>query len=329
MRLPVTMAISDYDHVRDLTSGKVSVGGIDLLALDLTVEEIFHRFSTYREWDVSELSFAKYVALRSRGDDSVTAIPVFPSRVCRHSAIYVRRDHGLDGPAALRGRRVGVPEWAQTAGVYARGLLAEDYGLGIEEVHWVQAGVNQAGRVEHASLRPVAGLTIERVGDRALVDMLLAGDLDAVISAHPPHGFGDGSEDIVRLVSDTRRVEEDYVRRTGIFPIMHVIAIKSELLDGRRWVVMNLYKAFEEAKQRSIERAMDWTASRFPLPWLPEYLVASRAAFAGQDPFPYGIEPNRTTLEAFLRWSYDQGVADRKLTPEELFAPEASSVFRV
>jgi 4,5-dihydroxyphthalate decarboxylase len=327
--VPVTLAISDYDHVRDLASGKVGVEGADLLVLTLSVEEIFHRFVTYREWDVSELSFAKYVSMRSHGDESLTAIPVFPSRVCRHSAIYITRGGKVTDPRDLGGRRVGVPEWSQTAGVYARGMLGEEYGLAINEVHWVQAGVNEPGRTEHVTAQPREGVEIERVSDRSLTEMLVAGDLDAIISARPPRAFTVGTGQITRLFEDSRTVEEDYVRRTGIFPIMHVVAITEQALKDRRWLAMNLFTAFEEARQHSLDRAMDWTAARFPLPWIPEYVVAAREAFGGADPFPYGIEANRTSIEAFLRYCYDQGVAERKLTAEELFTPEVGSSFRV
>jgi 4,5-dihydroxyphthalate decarboxylase len=329
VRVPVTMAVSDYDHVRDLASGKVTVEGADLVVLVLSVEEIFHRFLTYREWDVSELSFAKYVAMRSQDDPSLTGIPVFPSRVCRHSAIYVSRGGKVRDPGDLSGRRVGVPEWSQTAGVYVRGMLGDEYGLAINQVRWVQAGVNEAGRTEHVAPRVPQEVELERVSDRSLTEMLLAGDLDAIISARPPRAFTAGHGDITRLFEDSRTVEEDYVQRTGIFPIMHVVAITASALEGRRWLAMNLYTAFEQARQRSLDRAMDWTAARFPLPWIPEYLIEARKAFGGADPFPYGIEANRASIEAFLRYCHDQGVAERKLTVEELFAPEVGTSFRV
>jgi len=185
MTLPLTMAMSGYDHVRDLTTGATQVEGVELTTLTLPVEEIFYRFLRYREWHVSELSFAKYIALRAAGDDSIRAIPVFPSRVCRHSSIFVRPD-GPREPAQLAGARIGVPEWAQTAAVYTRSLLVHEWGIPLRDVHWVQAGVNEPGRHEKVALNLPEGVALSQEPDRSLDEMLQAGDLDAVFSAHPP-----------------------------------------------------------------------------------------------------------------------------------------------
>lgn len=327
-KVPLTLAISDYDHVRDLTSGAVEPEGIELTRLQLPVEEIFFRFTRFREWDVSEMSMAKYVSLVSQGDRTLAAIPVFPSRVFRHSSIYVRRAAGVGKPEDLAGRRVGIPEWAQTAGIYARGFLVRQYGLALDTIDWYQAGVNQAGRIEKVALKLPPGVRITPVPDRTLGDMLLAGDLDAVVTAHPPVAWTRGHPEIVRLFSDPRAVEEAYWRATGIFPIMHTVAIRRDVLDAHRWVAMNLYRAFEEAKRRSLARALDVTASRFPVPWIADHAASARARF-GEDFWPYGVEPNRTTLEAFLGFAHEQGVCHRRLSPDELFPDEVRSVFRV
>src|SRR3981081_2273642 len=207
------MAISRYDHVRDLTSGTVRAEGIDLTTLNLPVEEIFYRFLHHREWHVSELSLAKYVALRAAGDESICAIPVFPSRVCRHSSIFVRPD-GPRQPAQLAGARIGVPEWAQTASVYTRSLLMHEWGVPLTDVHWVQAGVNQPGRREKVELHLPPGVTLSSVTDRSLDEMLHAGDLDAVFPAPPPASFERGDPGIVRLFADHEPGErEDGARR--------------------------------------------------------------------------------------------------------------------
>src|SRR5258708_6743255 len=185
-RLMLTIAISDYDHVRDFATGVVRADGIDARFLTLTIEEIFFRFTKFREWDVSEMSMGKYVALRSQDDASLTAIPVFPSRVFRHSSIYVRRDGAVRVPADLKGRRVGLPEWAQTAAVYSRGALMHQYGLTLQDIDWYQAGVNQPGRAEKVKLNLPAGTRLTARPDTTLDAMLLAGELDAVLTAHPP-----------------------------------------------------------------------------------------------------------------------------------------------
>ncbi len=327
-KVHLTLAISDYDHVRDLTCGEVEAEGIELTRLNLPVEEIFYRFIRFREWDVSELSMAKYVALRSQDADWLAAIPVFPSRVFRHSAIYVRRNGRTSRPEDLKGKRVGIPEWSQTAGIYVRGFLMNQYGLRLQDIDWYQAGVNQAGREEKVELKLPDGVRITRVMDTTLDAMLREGKLDAIITAHPPDSFKQNHPDIVRLFPDARRVEEAYWRETGIFPIMHTVAIRQDVLLRHPWIAMNLFKAFEEAKRRSLARTTEITASRFPIPWGPEYAARSRKLF-GEDCWPYGIEPNRRTLEAFLQFAYEQGVCHRPLTCEDLFVEEVRSAFKI
>ncbi|HKF73867.1 MAG TPA: hypothetical protein VKB68_19095 [Stellaceae bacterium] len=327
-QLPLTLAISEYDHVRDLVSGRVKPEGIELRALVLPIEEIFYRFTLHREWDVSEMSMGKYVSLRSQGDTSLTAIPVFPSRMFRHSSIYVRRDGPVQAPADLRGRRVGIPEWAQTAAIYSRGLLAHQYGLDLAEIAWVQAGVNEPGRTEKVALKLPAGVTVERPAEKTLDRMLLAGEVDAVLTAHPPAAFEAGDSRVRRLFEDFMPVELAYWRETQIFPIMHCIAIQTRVLEAHSWAAMNLITAFETAKRRSVARAFEATASRFPIPWSHERASFAASLFGG-DCWPYGIERNRVTLEAFLQYAHEQGVCHRLLTPEELFPPEVASSFKV
>jgi len=324
----LTLAVNEYDHVRDLVCGSVPVEGVALTCLHLPVEEIFFRFTRFREWDVSELSLAKYCALRASGDDSLVAIPVFTSRAFRHSAIFVRSDGPVDDPAELAGGRIGVPEWTQTATVYARGLLAHDYGVGLRETTWVQAGTNEVGRSEGVSLSLPDGVTVQAVPHRTLNEMLLAGDLDAVIAAHPPTDFKRGTGEIVRLFSDYRAVEEESYARTGVFPIMHVVALRAEVHERHPWVAMNLYKAFAAAKQRSLERVLEVNAPFLPVPWGPAHARSVQGTF-GEDPWPYGVEPNRTTLDAFLEWAHEQGVCARRLTPDELFVPEVQHAFKI
>jgi 4,5-dihydroxyphthalate decarboxylase len=326
--LSLTLAMNDYDHVRDLVAGRVPVEGVDLTCLTLSVEEIFYRFTAFREWDVSELSLAKYTSLVGGGDRSLTAIPVFPSRVFRHAAIYVRTDGPVREAVDLRGRRVGVPEWIQTAGVYARGILQDAYGVGLPDVEWVQGGVNQAGREELAPPKLPPGVSIRPEQQRTLQDMLVDGELDAVISARPPQRFLDGDTRIRRLFDDARTVEEAHYRETGVFPIMHTVAMRTEVFDAHPWVAANLLTAFTAAKERSLERLRDVNTSRLPVPWSHD-LHRQAAELLGPDPWPYGIEPNRPTLEAFLRWAHEQGVSERALAPEDLFPPSVQRAFRV
>jgi 4,5-dihydroxyphthalate decarboxylase len=327
-RLALACAVSDYDHVRDLMEGRVRAEGIELIPIRFAVEEIFFRFVKFREWEVSEVSLAKYVSLRSQGDDSLVAIPVFPSRVFRHSSIYVRADGPVRRPEDLAGRKVGVPEWAQTAAVYSRGALRHQFGLDLNAIHWVQAGVNQPGRVEKVALALPEGLGLTRRPDRSLDAMLLDGELDAVLSAHPPASFLAGDPRMVRLFPDAQPVEEAFLDATGVFPIMHTVAIRREVMDRFPWVAGNLLTAFEAAKRNAVARNAEMTASRLPFAWAQQ--AASRMADRmGGDPWPYGIEPNRTTLDTFCAWAHEQGVAHRRLQPEDLFPPEVRQAFRI
>jgi 4,5-dihydroxyphthalate decarboxylase len=325
-RLRLTLAIGDYDHTRDVALGAVRPDGIELIHLALPVEEIFFRFTKFREWDVSEMSFGKVVALASQDDHGLVPLPVFPSRVFRLSSIYVRGDGPVRSPGDLAGKRIGVPEWAQTAAIYTRGYLAHELGLALADIEWVQAGLNEAGRVEKVALKLPPGIRLRPVRDATLDDMLLGGELDAVLSARPPRGFAEGR--ITRLYPDYREPEEAYFRKTGVFPIMHVVALRRDVFERDPWVAMNLFKAFEEAKRRSLARLADVTASHAPLAWIGDYSARIQRLF-GDDPWPYGAEANRPTLEAFLEFAFEQGVCHRRLAVDELFPAELATSYRV
>jgi 4,5-dihydroxyphthalate decarboxylase len=327
-KLKLTLASSDYDHVRDFTEGDVEAGGIEINFLRLPVEEMFFRFLEFGEFDVSEVSSSLYTSGVSQGDDRFVAIPVFPSRVFRQSSLYVRPDSPLKTAGDLVGKRCGIPEWGQSAAVYTRGWLQHDIGIALADIDWVQAGVNQPGRVEKVDLNLPEGVKIERHSDSTLSEMLLAGDVDVLMTAHAPQLFEDGSPEIVRLFPNYREVEEAYYKKSGIRPIMHFYAIKREVFEAHPWVARNLYKAFEEAKNRSLRRTLEITASRLPFSWCTDEAEKARALF-GDDFMPYGIEPNRTTLEAFLQYSWEHGLSHRPLKPEDLFPEEFSAEFKI
>ena len=326
--VPLTLAISRYDHVEDLATGRIVPEGIRLTCLTLPIEEIFFRFLKHREWDVSELSFGKYASLISQGDDSLTAIPVFPSRIFRHSSVYIRRDGSVRSPQDLAGKRIGLPEWAQTAAVYSRGFMAHQYGIDLTGIDWMQAGVNEPGRAEKVALNLPPGLRLTPAPTKSLSRMLVEGELDAVLSAHAPECFEDGNPNVTRLFEDYMAVEAEYYRATGIFPIMHVVALKRALVEAQPWIAMSLLTAFEEAKRRSVARALEVTAPRFPIPWCFEHARRAQELF-GEDHWPYGVDGNRTTLEAFLQYAHEQGVCHRRLTPEDLFPHHVLSRVRI
>jgi 4,5-dihydroxyphthalate decarboxylase len=315
MNLPLSLAINPYDHVRDLRPQ-----GIDLVTLELPIEEIFFRFTKFREWDVSEMSFGKVISMMSEERPEIIALPVFLSRVFRHSAIYLGKNSNLRTPKDLEGRRVGIPEWAQTAGLYVRGLLQHEYGVDLARINWYQAGLREPGRVEKVELKLPRGLRISALPDRTLLDLLVRGELDAVISAR--------ALDAPRLFEDYRAAEAAYWKKTRIFPIMHVLVLRREVYERDRWIAMNLLKAFEEAKRASLARVSEFGLSHLPLPWVPDHVRQWREV-AGEDFWPYGVAPNRPTLEAFLQYGFEQGVCRRRLSVEELFAPETLQSFKI
>ena len=326
--VPLSMAISNYDHVADLLNNRVRIEGVDLTSMELPIEEVFFRMFSFGEWDVSEFSMAKYVSLVGTRTHPFRAIPVFPSRVFRQSALYVAADSSIRTPQDLAGRRVGIPEWAQTAGVYARAFLQHQCGVNLADVHWVQSGVNQAGRTEKVEISLPVGVKIEVAHDRSLNEMLLAGDLDAIISAREPAAFLARDPRIARLWPDYRAIEEDYYRQTSVFPIMHVIVIKNETLDRHPWIAMNLFRAFEESKTNSLRRLSSIVNSRIAIPWSHDAYDRAQKVL-GDNFWPYGIDANRTTLDAFLQFCNEQGVTQRRVTIEELFPAEVSKFFKV
>jgi 4,5-dihydroxyphthalate decarboxylase len=326
--LHLTLAVCDYEHVREIAQGLVRADGITLTPLIFpSIEEITFRFTRGLEWDVSELSFGKYISLTSQGAAAMVAIPVFPSRVHRHSAIYVRADRGIRTPKDLEGRAVGIPEWAQTAGIYVRGFLAEEYGVDLAEIRWLQAGVSEPGRAEKVALKLPAGIRYQARPETSLSAMLSSGEIDAVISARAPDGFAPGGA-VVRLFPDYRAEEERFCKKTGIFPIMHLITIRRAVFEQHPWVAMNLYKMFDAAKRRCLDRLRDFTCARIPLPWAAA-IADEIAASYGPDPYPYGIEASRPTIEAFCRYAHDQGVTHRRMSMDDLFPREVRATARV
>jgi 4,5-dihydroxyphthalate decarboxylase len=309
----LSIATTDYDHFRDFRLGTVRAQGIEHVWSVLGHHEVFARFTANREWDVAELSIAKFAAQVTRDDPDIVGLPVVCSRVFRFGAFYVNRASGIESAQDLRGKRVGSPEWAHSAAVYMRGWLHNEVGVKLDEVEWFQAGANAPGREEKVELSIPDGVRRPRVRDRSLSDLVAAGDIDCALIARPPTCFLQGHPDVVRLYPDFETRELDYYRRTGVWPIMHIIAMRRQLLDANPWVARNLYNAFLESKDRSVQRLLDPAVSRYPLPWLPAYGKRMADLFGG-DPFPYGIEPNRPTLTQLLTYAHQ-----RLATPEQVF----------
>jgi 4,5-dihydroxyphthalate decarboxylase len=318
-KLRLTLACWDYDRTRPLKDGVVRPEGVELNVVNAPVQEIFHRMARFREFDVSEFSCSTYTVLRGRGEPFI-AIPVFPSRVFRHSAIFVNTGAGIKAPADLRGKRVGVEKYHMTAAVWIRGILEDEYGVAPKDVLWYEGG--EGARVKEVDIQLPPAIRLTPVpGDRSLGDMLDKGELDALIGARRPAPFTAGSPRVRRLFPNFREVERAYYQKTGFFPIMHTVMIREELARENAWLPRSLYQAFLEAKRIAYQKLAETGVLAYALPGLMAEAEESRALM-GDDPFPYGVEKNRKTLETLTRYTFGQGLAPRQLKMEEMF-PES------
>ncbi|MER5276481.1 hypothetical protein ABT025_12075 [Streptomyces sp. NPDC002809] len=312
----VRVGFADYDHTRDLWNGRVTSPDVTLrCTVPDRAGEVFRRFAD-GEWDAAEVSLAQVTERIGAGDDSLVLLPVFLARAFRHGAIWVGAGFPED-PAELAGKRIGITNWSQTSGIFVRGLLASRYGIRLEDIRWFQGGLNTPGATARTPQRgafditPVPGPTLDA--------MLADGRLDAVISSRPPASFKGRNSPVKRLFAKWTFEEMSYVEATGIYPIMHALAVRREFLRQRPQVADALVRVFTEAKDRAVARATQVSVSMYPLPWTTSN--ANRTMkFLGADVWPYGVESSRPTLEEFLDYAAQQGITPRRLGVEELFA---------
>jgi 4,5-dihydroxyphthalate decarboxylase len=328
-KLRLTLACWNYDRTRALADGTVEPDGIELAYLDLPVEETFFRMLRYREFDAAEMSLSSYAVSLFSAERPFIAIPVFPSRIFRHAAIFVNEAAGIADPKDLAGKRVGNPEYQMTAPVWIRGILADHYGVPVDSVTYLTGGEEEPNRSEKLKLDLPPNIRIEPIGPRQTLSRMLAeGDIDALYTARTPSSFRDGSGRVRRLFENYRQVEQDYYRATCIFPIMHTVVIRRELYEANRWVARSLFKAFCEAQRLTYRDLAETAAQKAMLPWAHADHEEARTMM-GDDYWPYGLERNRETLATFLRYSFEQGLSKRRLAPEELFAPETLESFKI
>jgi 4,5-dihydroxyphthalate decarboxylase len=316
--LKVSLATSFYDRTAPLHDGRVNIEGCETNRLLIDVPgEIFHRAFMFEEFDIAELSLSSHMLTTSRGDANYIAVPVFPSRKFRHSTIYIRTDRNIRRPEDLRGKTIGLPEYQQTANVWVRGILEDEYGVDIRSVRWRTGGRDEPGRQERTEIHLPRDIDWQTIPpDRTLSDMLEKGELDAIISPLPPACFArkDRCALVDRLFPDYPAAELEYFKRTRIFPIMHLIGIRRSLAEANPWLPVNVFKAFLKAK------ALINLHNSTILPWASaEYERMQK--LLGEDYWSYYLEPNRHVLEAFARYALNQGLVDRLVAPEELFAP--------
>ncbi len=327
--LRLVFAGGDYDRTRPLADGTVRPEGIDLTYLPLPVEEVFFRMSHYQDFDVAEAGLTTYIIRVAQGTSPVVAIPAFPSRSFRHGCIFVHARAGIREPTDLRGKRVGVPTYTMAAAVWIRALLEHEYGVPPSELDWYQGGLTQPGRQELVRLELPPGVRLRVLGpDQTLDAMLAAGELDALVTARIPPCFERGDAPVQRLFPDFRTVEQAYYRKTGLFPIMHCVVLKRSLYEAHPWVAPTLLKALDAAKREAYETMYDHSALRYGLPWLVAELEETRRLM-GPDPWPYGVEPNRAVLDAACQYIHEQGLTRRRVSVDELFAPNTLSGYHI
>lgn len=310
-RVRVVLAVGDYDLTRPLIDGTVRPRGVDLVPMVYPSPQRHWRMIRHREFDAAELSLSSYVVGRSRGRDDLVALPAFPHRRFRHGYVFLPASSTAAGPADLAGQRIGLRSWKTTAGVWLRGILAEHHGLPVDGVRWV------AQDQEETTL-DLPGIDLERVpADRTVTDMCARGELAALIYPELPSQLGTG---IRRLFADPKRAEQDHFRATGIFPIMHTVAVRTELTDRWPWLARSLYEAFDEARRLALARLGD--PRTVSVAWLAAQQEEERAVL-GPDVWRYGLtDANRNTLEVFLGYARAQGLAaPGPLTPADLFDP--------
>ena len=328
--ITLDLGCGDYDIVRPLKDGRVRAEGMEINFITINrPPEVHWRMGVHSEFDAAEMSFGSFVAGMARGDFPFVGIPAFVYRKFRHSCAYVNVAAGINRPEDLKGKRVGVPEWQMTATVWLRGFIQDDFAVRPRDLHWLTGGLESSERKEKVSLTLPPEIKIENISaGKNLSDMLVAGEVDALLTAQVPAPYVKRAPQVKRLFANPRQAETEHFRRTGIFPIMHVMVIREEFYRRHPWVAQSLYKALLESKNHCIEAIYRNDAIHSALPWTGQHADEIRELM-GKDFWPYGVEANRHALETFLRYSAEQGLTANKLTVEELFSKETQETFHV
>ena len=320
--MKLSLATWDHDRCMPLHDGRVSVPGATLESHILPTGKLFPIAVQEARFDITELSISSYILQVSRGDCAYTAIPAFVSRAFRHSGFYARAGTGINSLSDLSGKRVGVPEYQMTAALWMRGLMSDEYGVDPAKIHWRTGALDAGVRHERLALDLPEGMVVEPINDgETLQNLLLAGEIDALLAPNPPKAFLDGNPEIVRIIPNFGDAERTYHQKTGFFPIMHLIAVRKSLVEANPELPAALLDAFTQARDIALERLQSiWlgSANRLSLPWLNEAMEATRNTM-GNDYWPYGFERNRHELDAACRFSMEQYLAARHVSPEELF----------
>ena len=326
--LNLSVAVGDYDRNRPLINGAVRIDGVDPVFMTLSPEEIFFRAFRSQDFDICELSLSSFTLRTALGDCPYVGVPAFVSRMFRHTSIYVRTDR-IKEPKDLKGKKVGLPEWQLTANVWARAVLEDDYGVKSSDIHWIRGGIEEPGRPEKNPIKLPPGVRLDDAPQGATISqMLIDGEIDGFIAPRPPSFMSDGTKNVGWLFPDPTAVAKDYFKRTGIFPIMHLIGIRRTLVEKHPYLPVAVFKAFEQSKAAAMAALSDTAATKVTLPFIEERLKEARDLM-GQDFWAYGVEPNRKTLESFLHHHHRQGLSPRQMKVEELFHPSVYETFKL
>ena len=327
--LKLSIAMGDYDRTRPIVDGRVKIDGVDPVCMLLSPEEMFFRAFRQHEFDISELSISSYCVSVARGDPHYVAIPVFLSRAFRHTSIYIRTDRGIESPQDLAGKRFGIAEYQLSANVWVRGLLEQDFGVKPSDITWVTGGMDTAGRPEKIKLDLPADIRIEQAPrDATLNQMLADGEIDGFIGPRWPRCFDEGHPHVGRLFDDSVAAAADHFRRTGLFPIMHVVGLRRTLADAHPWLPGALMKAFSEAKDHAQRALNDTSATKVTMPFVEDNLRLAKQLM-GDDFWSYGVAKNVDVLEAFCEMHFNQGLSPRRLAVAELFHPDPYEEYKL
>jgi 4,5-dihydroxyphthalate decarboxylase len=321
--LTLTYAGVDYlDRTRALINGTVRPAGIALRFLPMAPTALFRRVVQYTEFDVAEMSTSTYMNLVARGDDRYLAIPVFLSRHFRHGYIFVSTAADIRQPSDLKGKRAGILEYQMTAALWQRALLQHEYGVAPADMQWFEGPLRPPAEGEPNRIAAPPGVALQHLPPGQYLEAMLAdGELDVLFSAVRPPALTDGSGRVQRLFPDFVAAEQEYYRRTGIFPIMHLVVLRRVLYAEHPWIASSLLSAFREAQRLGWQRLQDTGTLAVMLPWLAAELEQITTVM-GSQPWPYGFEENYATLSAMCQYHHEQGLSREHLTPEQLFAVE-------
>jgi 4,5-dihydroxyphthalate decarboxylase len=320
-----------------LRDGRVQPEGISLNFIPLWVSETFYRMKTHKQFDISEISFGEYLhTLSTNKERDFIAIPVFPSRMFRHRSIFVNSDSGIEKPGDIIGKKVGILRYAQTASIWIRGILSEFYGVPIDSVEYY-VGPLEKSRSEDTEGGSLFGapekifnskIKIRKIKENeSLSNMLEKGEIDVLYSSRVPSTFGKPGSKIKRLFSNFQEEEMAFFKKTKIFPIMHTVVFRNDIYEKNRWAAESMFKAFNASKIQAQKDLEVNGVLKTMYPWILEDIQKWKEII-GNDYWPYGANANKETLDAYLRYCFEQGITQRHLTLEDIFAKESLEPFK-